>query len=303
MDNFRTISHEEVTDFIAAQLAVWPLAKRNHDALAGVERRALPLGDLEAAVQWNPARIVSTGAKTAAADISARPCFLCGSNRPAEQMVFPILEGWEMLVNPYPIFPVHLTLASSEHRPQERVPMDIVDMAERLPGMAVFFNGARAGASAPDHLHLQAVLKDELPLLRLAEKCHPASRPGLRVSTEFGLYLPFTFFSGVVEPAQAGIPTLMSGLNIGGRRTDGRLVDPALVNTFFWMGSEGLLRFVVVPRTAHRPECYPSDGGEGLMVSPGCIDMAGVVVTPREEDFRRITADDIRRIYKEVAVV
>ena len=144
-------------EFIDGQLAEWPLARENYQALGKTERRSLQLGDLIVGIQHNPARIVSTGAKTDAKSLAERPCFLCKKNRPPQQVGINIAEGWELLLNPYPIFPTHFTIVSTSHRPQEGFPLDMVTMAEKLPGHTVFFNGKLSGASCPDHLHCQAV--------------------------------------------------------------------------------------------------------------------------------------------------
>lgn len=293
---------EGVADFIEAQLHEWPLAKKNYDALLEVRRREMIVEGFPVGIQWNPARIISTGANISRQMIERRPCFLCRDNRPKEQHICNILPGWELLVNPYPILPVHLTIVATRHMPQERVPEDIVSIAERLPGMAVFFNGAKAGASAPDHLHLQAVLKDELPLLRLIEEEHPAGKSGIATSMDFKIKPPYLVFSGVVVPDDEGLKTLLAGLAIGGLRPDGKLADTALVNSFFWIGNDGLLRFAVVPRRAHRPSCYYAEGEGNRMVSPGCIDMAGLLVVPRKEDFDRLSPDEISLIFKECAL-
>lgn len=297
-----TLNHDDIASFIETQLAVWPLAKRNYDALAEVERRNVALGDLAAGIQWNPARIASTGAKVDKASIENRRCFLCRDNRPEEQMICNIAPGWEMLVNPYPILPVHLTIVATEHRPQAHVPDDIVAIAESLPGMAVFFNGANAGASAPDHLHLQAVLKDELPLLRLIEKHHPSDRSGIMTPASMQLSLPFFFISGVVAPDKQGMATLYAGLNTGGIDSEGKLTHPGLVNVFFWIDAVGMLRYAVIPRKAHRPECYTATDDSHRLISPGCIDMAGLLIAPRKEDFEKLTEQEIRKIYSDVAL-
>ena len=296
------MTSDEVASFIEDQLQDWPLAKKNYDALMCVRRREVNIDGFPVGIQWNPGRIGSTGAKVTSQDIEERPCFLCRDNRPEEQHICNILPGWEMLVNPYPILPVHLTIVATEHRPQSHVPEEIVNMAELLPGMAVFFNGARAGASAPDHMHMQAVLKDELPLLRLVEEEHPECHPGLCTSEDFSVKPPYLVFSGVVTPDQDGLKTLLAGLKLGGLSPEGTLTDPELVNTFFWMSESGMLRFVVVPRKAHRPECYYAEGDERRMISPGCIDMAGLIIAPRLEDYERLTEREIRKIYKEVGV-
>lgn len=296
------LNREAVATIIENQLAVWPMAKANYDALRNVKRRSLDINGVKFELQCNPGRIGSTGAKIDAKSIAERPCFLCKSNRPAEQSALEIEPGWELLVNPFPILPVHLTLVSIEHVPQSHVPDDIVNLAVALPGMAVFFNGAHAGASAPDHLHLQAVLKDELPLLRMVEQLHRADDYGIKSSADLCPEYPYTFFSGVVGQGRQYLPTLIAGLNLGGPDERGRLNNPELVNTFFWLSDEGTLRFVVVPRTNHRPACYTAADDSRRMISPGCIDMAGIFILPRESDFERLTAEELHQVIKDVAV-
>ena len=293
---------DDIASFIETQLQVWPLAKKNYDALIKVKRREVEIGNFPIGIQWNPARMVSTGANISKQEIDKRPCFLCRDNRPKEQLICNIFPGWELLVNPFPILPMHLTIVSTKHQPQERVPEDIVALAELLPGMVVFFNGAKAGASAPDHLHVQAVLKEELPLLRLIEKEHPSDKPGICTSEDFKVKPPYLVFSGVVTPGQDGLKTLLAGLRLGGISPDGKFSDPELVNSFFWIADDGLLRFAVVPRKAHRPSCYYAEGDEKRIISPGCIDMAGLIIAPRKEDYNHLSAEELSKIFKEVAI-
>lgn len=289
----------ELNLFIEEQLQHWPLAHANYLALGATERRTFMLGDFPVAVQHNPARIKSTGAGVDKKSIGERPCFLCRDNRPQEQLTGRIIPGWELLVNPYPIFPVHLTLPSVEHRAQTEIPLEMASMAEKMPWMAIFHNGARAGASAPDHAHLQAVLKSELPIVALAERVH--NTPGIVDSIDLDTEdLPFRFFSAVITPDREGMRTLAAMTGVFGVDAERGEPDPALVNAFMWIDSEGLLRAVAVPRRRHRPLCYGTGEGQ-MLVSPGAVDMAGVIILPRKEDFERITPADVARIYSEVA--
>lgn len=296
---------EEINDFIERQLEAWPAAAEGFSRLCQAERKPMEWGALQGCVQLNPARIKSTGAAVDKKSIAARPCFLCAGNRPKEQASLPWLEGWEMLLNPYPILPVHFTIASKAHTPQSRIPLEMASMAERAPFLTFFFNGARAGASAPDHLHVQAVLTSELPLMRMAEKFHPASEPGLKDSTTFGTPHPFKFVSAVIPADRSGMAMLAALPLLYGCDAETGEPDSGLVNAFFWMGgegNEGMLRAVIVPRQRHRPSCYgiPEEEG-GLLISPGALDMAGLVITPRPADFARVTPPDIERIYAETA--
>lgn len=293
-----------INEFIQQQLEAWPDARERYLALGKTERRRFKIGDFEGAFQCNPARIVSTAAKTDSASVAARPCFLCKANRPAEQTAIPLNKDWEMTINPFPIFPVHFTIISTTHRPQDTPPLEMAAIAEHFPDLCIFFNGASGGASAPDHLHMQAVLKRELPLLRLAENHHPSNLPGIMRSDMWKrsdgtpLRLPFVFLSAVISDDEEGGRDYLKMLALTGAGPDGR-PDKGLRNVFCWKGPDGLLRMIVVPRSKHRPCCYGSGEGQ-FLIAPGAIDMTGVVILPRKEDFDTITDADMERIYKEV---
>lgn len=288
-------------DFIDNQLAAWPLARRNYTDLGKTERRLVNLGDFRVAVQYNPARIISTGAKIDNQSIKQRPCFLCRENRPEEQLGVDMMPDWELLLNPYPIFPSHFTIAGKTHRPQEGLPLDMIEMAEKLPGHVIFFNGAHAGASCPDHLHCQAVKTAELPLMQLVEKCHiPASSADdwhIASSCSLNLDMPFFFKSFIITPDLKGMQILSDLENLIGRQ----YIEEGLINLFVWIDNAGFLRVVSIPRKAHRPSCYGSQPGQ-FLVSPGSIDMAGIIITPRIDDFHGITAADLSEIYADCAL-
>ncbi|MDE6218118.1 MAG: DUF4922 domain-containing protein [Muribaculaceae bacterium] len=300
--NLRRENLQALADFTEQQLQAWPMAHANYLGLGATERRRFQLGDLTCFVQYNPARIRSTGARIDKASISARPCFLCRANRPEEQLTGEAAPGWELLVNPYPIFPLHYTLPSVNHEPQAQLPLELATIAERFPGMAVFFNGARAGASAPDHAHMQMVRADELPLIEAAERLHDAGEGGIIDSRRLGDF-PFVWKSGVVTPDAEGMKTLAKLTLIRGRDAETGMEDRGLLNAIFWICSRsGLLRAIIIPRQRHRPHCYNKEGEEQMLVSPGTIDMAGVLILPREEDFKRISESNIRQIYAETGI-
>ena len=295
------LTTEDINGIVERQLACWPMAKRNFDALTGAERKELPLGDLKACAQFNPGRIKSTAAKVDPLSIKARECFLCASNRPTEQEALKWIDGWDLLVNPYPILPIHFTIVDTRHTPQSEIPFEMAEMAEKAPDLAIFFNGARAGASAPDHRHCQGVLKAELPLLSLAEKAHSPEMPPLMSSEDFGLDLPFHFLSAVIKPSPEGMKTLVEITGARGIDASTGVPDPALVNAFFWIDSRGYLRVIVIPRKAHRPACFYEEGEGKLTASPGALDMAGMLILPVYKDFQAITPDIARKIYAETA--
>lgn len=289
------------SEFINNQLELWEEARNNYAALGKTQRRAMTCGDMTVGIQFNPARIRSTSANVSADAIKKRDCFLCAENRPKEQIALPIAGRFELLINPYPIFPVHFTIASVNHEPQSRMPDEMMVLAEELPGLTIFFNGAKAGASAPDHLHLQAVATHELPLMRFVEKHHIGSEEGVKRSDELSDNFPFLFYSAVIAPTDEGMKQLRWMMSQCGVDEEGRK-DYGKVNSFFWISeNDGKLRVVVIPRKSHRPKCYSLPEEERKMVSPGAVDMAGILITPREEDYLSLTESDVKEIYKDVA--
>lgn len=258
-----------LADFYKSQLDAWPVAFKNCSALQNISKKYFKASGLEGYMQFNPARAVSTLAKTDSKSILDRKCFLCSANRPKEQLAFEILPDWELLVNPFPILSYHFTICSKYHIPQK---LDIetgFKLASKLPGMAVFFNDDGAGASAPDHLHFQAVPQVTLPLINKIED-----------SKYRDLNLPFKIVSDLLQIKD------LQEKNIP-------------MNVFFWKTKsvEEEIKIVAIPRKSHRPRQYFLAPPARRAVSPGAIDMAGIIVTPIKEDFEALTSEDILDIY------
>lgn len=288
---------EQINDFYDAQFREWPELKANYDTLMEAQRRIVDCGTTAIALQFNPQRSRSTAAAVDSSSLAKRPCFLCKANRPEQQKPLNIIDGWDWLINPYPIFPVHFTIVSKAHEPQEEIPLDMVAAADAAPDLAFFYNGARSGASAPDHLHFQATLKEELPLLRIVERHHKADKSGIMPSAGFPDRLPMQFWSLVVMPDPSGMQLLSILPKLYGFDAQTGAPDPGMVNVIVWMDDSRKLRIVVFPRKRHRPACFYEDGDGKCLVSPGAVDMAGLLVLPRKEDFDRLDAREIKSIY------
>ena len=294
---------EFIKVFFEQQLNSWDEAKINYDALSGVKKRTILTHPYTILVQYNPGRIISTSADISLKAIEDRKCFLCRNNRSNKQEALEIFSGFDLLVNPYPIFPYHFTISSIKHRPQiqgEKELKDMADMAVRLNGMTVFFNGLSAGASAPDHLHFQAVPKKYIPLIEYIEKKGDCDISDNFIFKNYGPNLFFKFYSGKIESYQIQNKDIYIELikKRGGVKED----NLSLLNIFFWLDFKQQLRYLLIPRLTHRPSCYYASGKENILVSPGAIDMAGVIILPREQDFERITERDIIKIYKETGL-
>lgn len=300
--NAGTVTPGAVAKFVRWQLDKWPMAAANFRALDDVEVKEIDVDGLTFKAQFNPARAVSSGAKVDAASIKARPCFLCEKNRPAEQGGI-ALGRYTLLINPFPLAPRHLVIADNSHVRQEidgRV-ADMVGLANSLEGFTVFYNGPRCGASAPDHMHFQALPSDVMPLNsmitpdRLEEL---STRHGARILASKGM--PFNFF--VIEGAfpPAFVTAFRALIEQFGAVPEDQWETP--VNILVTKVAPGLTRMVVIPRGAHRPSFYGTEGEECMMLSPASVDMGGLFILPRRVDFDRIDDKIIRQTFKEVGV-
>ncbi len=313
----RRASEEEVMAFHALQLEHWAEARERYDELERVETRELSDGDISFAMQWNPARIVSTGADVRSEALEARPCFLCKHNRPSEQMELPVESHYDILVNPFPILPGHLTIATRRHQPQGIFnPFPTMRrLAWDLREHIVFYNGPLCGASRPDHCHLQAALKGTLPIERdwtmyepNLRKLYPLTDAQEAELEEAGgrgdaLYLLPSWLCPVYVIKTSGetaADTLLFRRLYHALPVVEGDMEPRL-NAISWRqqgvaGREDEMTTLIFPRRKHRPECY-----QAVMVSPGALDMGGLLILPREKDFRSLTASQVRSIIEEVA--
>lgn len=292
-------------DFFSSQLQRWPLAKAAYSVREQqVLTRSLVIDGMEIRLQHNPARAVSTGAKIDAASIAKRPCFLCAGNRPQDQgaMCFSGRErDYEVLVNPFPIADKHLTIASVSHEGQDNFcGADMACMALNNPDWIFFYNGAKAGASAPDHLHFQAVNKSFLNNLMTAL----AEANAQLLMADGGGRVRYYDLPMQIVSVTDGDYSLLTHKWVSGLlpiNNESGLPDSGLRNIFMYADSDGL-HTLIMSRRAHRPDCYFAEGQENIMCSPGGIDMAGTLVLPRREDFDKVTVSDVRRIYYDVSL-
>jgi len=305
--------------FFKQQLAHWELARTNHEALDHIQTRRIQLGDNVVFIQFNPARAVSTCAKLDQASIAKRPCFLCLENKPAEQdsLRIELDEPFDLRINPYPILPNHLTISSERHQPQtlagkteRQLPGRLVEWLNEhfAPGYAVFYNGAKCGASAPDHFHFQAARMQDIPLILQWDRLMETATLVGQASLSDGNMCRSYRIEGYTCPIQAFMTERTSA-------SDVRLIEDYLhslplhpnedeprYNLFAWTDEKRGFTVAYIPRDKHRPSCYTAEGETQRLVSPGALDMAGLIVTPRRKDFENLTEEEIRQIYQEVSL-
>lgn len=304
--------------FIENQLAKWQTARTNHEALNQIETRRFELAGNTITVQFNPARAVSTCAKVDKSSIEARKCFLCPENKPNEQdeIIISLDEPFSLRINPYPILPGHLTISSLKHQDQvladktiSQLPGKLISWLEEYfaSGYVLFYNGAKCGASAPDHFHFQAVKQSDVPVIQQWERLMETAVREKEIKTENGNTYSSFQITSYICPIQVFIcnhsadilPEMINQYLESLPLHEGE--SEPRYNLFAWQDKQRGFTMAYFPREEHRPACYTATGGEQLLVSPGALDMAGLLVTPRKEDFDKITESDIIQIYKEVA--
>ena len=296
---------ETLHRFFDLQLSQWPEALQRYRDLTEVQTKELHVGKLTLAAQYNPARIRSTGASITKQALAERPCFLCKENRPKEQLTFNLSPlTTHLLVNPFPILPMHFTLPTDEHQPQRIKPLfgQMMELLTKYPELTVFYNGPRCGASAPDHAHLQAGTTGMLPLqkewLRLAGNMKPIAHPYddalIAIITDY----PCTAVAICSKDSTVVEQLFMQLYNTLPIMED---EEEPMMNVVSWREKDNFIT-VVFPRKKHRPDCYYKEGDERLLVSPGALDMAGLLITPREEDFHKLDAEKAVAILQECSL-
>jgi len=298
-----------IKNLINTQIENWELARTNFAGLKTVQTKSFSFDDFEVKVQFNPARIVSSGAKVDAKTIAERKCFLCAENRPDEQKGIDFGD-YEILVNPFPIFPEHFTIPRKEHVDQQIMPYfaDMLELAKAMDDYLLFYNGPKCGASAPDHMHFQAGTKDFLPLVNDYKRLK-ATHTDLLVTTERMQLLQMKNYMRTVycietmdiESAKDAFEKLYFHFTSPLTHLPGERGTEPLMNIVCLFENNKWYIFVL-PRKAFRPWQYTAEDNKQLLVSPATVEMCGIFITPIEAHFERITKEDVVSILEQVSL-
>ena len=290
-----------ISRFFNRQLEMWEDARHRFRDLKHVEVRQL---SDQLKVQFNPARIVSTGAKIDKHTLGERPCFLCERNRPKEQMTKLIDDHFQLLVNPFPILPVHFTIPATKHQPQSiyRHYGEMHRLLSLHSELMVFYNGPKCGASAPDHLHFQAGTSGVLPLQTNWQRLSRSLTDVISLNDEEKISVlrdflvpAFVIISKSEDSDEELFHRLYRSMPMRGDESE------PMMNIIAWRKGDEFIS-VVIPREKHRPDAYFAEGEAQMMVSPGALDMAGLIITPREEDFSKINLDKATALLRECGI-
>jgi hypothetical protein len=302
-----TLNSFNLAALFSEQLASWEQAGSNYKALERVLVKDVNVDGFPFKVQFNPARITSSAAKVDAKSISERKCFLCKENRPAVQKGLEYVNNrdeanpYTVLINPFPIFPRHLTIPLLAHTDQlisGRFDA-MLNLAKELEGYTLFYNGPKCGASAPDHFHFQAGNRGFLTIER---ELASLGREDIFISNKSRVSLVKSIFNGLIAiesscavDANDLFEKIFATLEIKeGER------EP-MVNILCWYDSEVYTTLLYI-REKHRPSHYFAEGDANILLSPASVDLGGVMITPLGKDFEKIDQNDIREILNEICI-
>ena len=298
---------DDIAGMFSRELALGGRTAVNYAALDKVERRDMPVDGLDAVLFYNPGREASVMAKVDEQTLRSRPCFLCPDGLGADQQTLdwtaPSGNRYWIRVNPFPIFESHCTVSYATHQRQQiagHYP-DMLALSAEAPGMLFFYNGPMCGASAPDHMHFQAIPAGRLPVERLLRRGEGLRFVGKRdgvVVSRLTRYAGSAFVLSSTDLA-AQEHLFYRLLALGEIQTEQEW-EPRL-NLLTWYGPGGWTT-VVFFRAESRPDCFFSeDPAQQILISPGAVEMAGVAIVSSRESFARLDAPRLGEIIREVS--
>jgi len=301
-------NYADAADYLFnSQVNSWELMKKNYDALKNIQTKSFWLEGFKLKVQFNPERIKSTSAAVDEDSVKSRECFLCIENLPEEQKGILLMDNFLLLSNPYPIFPQHFTISSLNHQPQMILESfsEFLEVSKLLsPRYTLVYNGPACGASAPDHLHFQAGTKNFIPIeddiQQLKNDFGKIVQEDEFITTSIiddGLRKLILIESTEQKKLENSFSKIFKML----KKLSKTEPEP-LMNLLCNYDEEFGWSVIIFLRSKHRPECFYKNDPDRILISPAAIDLGGVVVTPREEDFKRVDEELLQQIFREVSL-
>jgi len=286
------------------QKSAWHDLREGCESLKNVRERDLPCKGFSIRLQLNPGRIKSSLADVSQKNANKRPCFLCLDHLPQEQKGILYRSEYLILCNPMPIFSSHFTVSHLDHRLQaiaEHIGTFLQLMVDLGPGWVILYNGPKCGASAPEHLHFQAARSGQMPI---EKEIREWDRLALVKEIDDVLLYRLNNLGREAILLEGSDPIAVERASKGflnGLQNALLLNEEPMIN-IVGLYEERKWRLIVFPRRKHRPDAFFKEGNNRVVVSPGAIDMGGLVITPVKHDFERLNGDAVEGIYKEVSL-
>jgi ATP adenylyltransferase/5',5'''-P-1,P-4-tetraphosphate phosphorylase II len=289
------------------QKAQWQMLATGYKSLETVKLKSFQFDGFKIKAQFNAGRITSTSAKVDAKSISERKCFLCNENLPDDQKGILYNDKYIILCNPFPIFPEHFTLTYKNHEPQRIIDTfaDMLDLSKDISKhYTVIYNGPRCGASAPDHLHFQAGNRFFMSIDDEFHQLKNAYGKMIFENDDLSFYAIDDGLRKFISIESLDKDLVLNTFNKF-YKTYSKLMNEEqepMINLVSFYEEEFGWRVIIFLRAKHRPAVFFAEDESKMLVSPAAIDLGGVCVFPREEDFNRVTKEMIADIFKEVFV-
>lgn len=293
---------KEANKLYKQQAKGWSHFADNLEGLNEVQHKSFNFDGFTLETQFNPKRIISTNAKIDKKSLSKRTCFLCKKHRAEVQKEILFEDKYEILCNPFPILPDHFTISHINHVQQgikDRF-KDLLQISKALPDLFTLYNGSKCGASAPDHHHFQAASKGYLPIEKELEQLKSKygntllNNNNAHVSKiDDGLRRFITLESDNIDRLEELFNNIYAEMPL--QNND---IEP-MINILSWYEKNKWIVCVFL-REKHRPWQYFEDGEKNILISPGSTDCGGILITPLEKDFKKVTKDDLSDIMKQV---
>jgi len=291
-------------DLLSDQKKAWQDFREGCELLKDIREREVPCRGFSVRLQYNPGRIKSTAADVKEKDGRERRCFLCLDHLPQEQKGILYREDYLILCNPIPVFSSHFTVSHLDHRRQaieENIDTLLQLMADFGSGWVILYNGPKCGASAPDHLHFQVGPSGTMPI---EEEIHDEGRPALVKQIEGVSVYHVRDLGREVIILEGNDPVAVKGAfeDLLNALKKVLLIDEEPMMNVAGFYKKGNWRLILFPRRKHRPDAFFRDGNDRMVLSPGVIDMGGLLITPVEKDFDRLKAATVEDIYGEISL-
>ena len=295
--------YQQISDMFSRELASHGRAFLNYQALSGVEVKDMTIDGFPAKLFFNPARVRSVMADVSPEALQKRACFLCPDGVEEHQLTHnwdsPTGHTYYIRVNPFPIFSPHFTVSSSVHERQELLPHleSMLHLAKELPEMTIFYNGPMCGASAPDHMHFQAVPRHSMPI----EDHFDTNYANAILVQETNLQTHLEAVKKVL--AMGTIPEEASQTgSLTANASHAEEYEPRW-NIVSWYEPASSPKFntIIFFRKESRPMCFFAPEEERILFSPATVEMAGIGIVANRESFDRLTPSKLRDIIREVA--
>jgi ribosomal protein S18 acetylase RimI-like enzyme len=286
------------------QKRMWQDLREGYELLKNIRERDIPCRGFSIRLQQNPGRIKSSLADVGEKNANERRCFLCLNHLPEGQMGILYRSDYLILCNPMPVFSSHFTISHLDHRRQaiaEHIDTLLQIMSDFGSGWTVLYNGPKCGASAPDHLHFQAIPSGQMPV---EKEIRGKKRLTLMTQVDGVSIYRLKDAGREVIILEGDNPMAVGGVFKGFLKALGKIL---LVNEEPMINIAGFYKkrkycLVIFPRRKHRPDAFFEEGNARVVVSPGVIDMGGVLIIPMEKDFFRLDAASVEAIYGEVSL-